>query len=449
MDKIASSIKVYKNTGWKLIQSGVTGLSELITMFVVAHWLELETYGALSLGISVIGGFQLFATFGIGHSTTKFIAEYKSKNEQKVNYFVLSGMFLNIMLGVIFGVLCFISSGYLSAMFSSDLQNILRIGALLLFFENLRTIFESIFRGFQSFKPPAIASVIARPLQVAIVSLAIFFGFGVTGAIVGMVCARIIASIFLFKKLDKHFFKNQKTLLHPDFRESFKSTAKYSLPIGIYILVYYLYSKVDVIFLGYFTNNKEVAYYSFANLFIFFPFLVLNAFGMAIGPLIAGEYAKRNKNRIQIIFEEATTISLFFTIFVTLAIFIISGPVIEHFFPKYKPSITLIQILCLYLPLVSLSAICDTGFLIPSGNASLLWKIISVGASLNIIADLLLIPKYGAYGAVLSTVIVRILVIPVMVYLTIQRLNLKFKIRAEYIFNAPKVMLQEVKRSFW
>lgn len=429
------SQKIFKNTGWKLIQSAATGVAEFLIMFILARWFKPETYGLLALGLSIVAVFKLFASAGIPNSTTKFIAEYKGTHDEKARYFVFSGLFMGVCLGILASTICFVGSGYISILFSNGkLRSFLQIAALLIVFENLMVMLEAVFRGVQDFRVPAVATIISRSLQIGLIFLVLYLGSGINGVVGAMIGGVVIAIVVLLIRLPLLFSLKVKTLFYDQFIKTCKQNFQYSILIGIYIFAYYFFSEMDIIFLGFFSDSREIGYYRLARQFYLLPVAVFIAQGMAIGPFVASEFGKKNREILQVVFEKAQTFCLAFVLPLAFGLFAFSGLIVKRALPDYEPAVILIRIFSILVLFTAISKICELGFLIPTGNASLLAKVVLAGGILKVILALLLIPKYAALGAALATLIAQGATIFIILYLTLSKLQLTYKIVPHYIY---------------
>ncbi len=440
--KTKSARKVVGNTAWRFLQLGVAGSVELATFFVLARWIGPERYGLFTLSLSILALFLLFANFGFGSSITRYIAHYLVTGRDRVGGVVRSGLVLGTGAGLLVGVACIIVAPYVARWYSmSELGVLLRVGALFIFLEAGRGVIEAIFRGFQNFRTAAVVSLVSRPLQMILVLEAVRSGFGVVGAIVGVVLGRLLAYVLLLGGLTS--VRNLRAMGpqgRPLLAQTFKEVASYAVPVALYSFVFYLYTDVDLLILGYFTSPEEVGHYHFAKLFFRVPVLVVSTCGLVVSPVVTGCLARGDRKRLQSAFEASETMTLTFVVPIAVLLFVAARPFIDGFFPEYAVCVPLVRIMSVFLLLIALNIICVAGFLVPTGNAPALAKVTAVGAVLNIGADVLLIPLYGALGAVLAMVIAQGIISIWIVRTTLTRLGLQFRIDFAYVRLLPRLL---------
>lgn len=166
-----------------------------------------------------------------------------------------------------------------------------------------------------------------------------------------------------------------------------------------------IYNWLDKIMLGIIVQSTAaVAFYAYAENIINLPKGILSALDTVMLPRISNLAAK---NRIGEGVQSMRN-SLKFNIFICCALcFGIAGAApsfVPWFFgPEYTPTILLTMELALVMIPMSIVNIVQTQYLIPFHQEHIYIRSVSLGAAVNIILNLLLIPGYGASGAVIAT----------------------------------------------
>ena len=68
---------------WSLVGMICSKLLSVLATVIVARLLGKEAYGAMGMVISTMGAFAVLAGFGLGSTSTKYIAEYKQTDPAK------------------------------------------------------------------------------------------------------------------------------------------------------------------------------------------------------------------------------------------------------------------------------------------------------------------------------------------------------------------------------
>ena len=154
--------KIVRNTAYSLLEM----LLPFILMLVATPFLLLrmgtENYGLWNVALAFIGLLGIF-DLGMGTAVTKFIAEYLEKRDvQNISSTATTAIVLNALVGLVFTVILYWFSPWLSQLFSSTevptikIEIVFRLAALGLFPMLFENICLAIPKGFQDYKTPTL-----------------------------------------------------------------------------------------------------------------------------------------------------------------------------------------------------------------------------------------------------------------------------------------------------
>ncbi len=212
-----------------------------------------------------------------------------------------------------------------------------------------------------------------------------------------------IVSLLLYvylrwKKEFTYFFKNSL-----DFSNSL-SFMKQGLLFTILMAANVIYNKIDIIML-----EKEVGYYSGATRFIY-PFMFIStAFMTAVFPSLAKHAGDSiNFNKIQytaLYYLGGIGILLSTVLFLTADLIFIT-----FFDHKYDASIPVFKVLVWYLAIVFIYGSISNN-LVAKNKVRFLVILNIIMIALNIGLNFFLIPRYGAVGAAVATIVCEVIIL--------------------------------------
>ena len=360
----------------------------------VARYLGPEQFGLLSYAQSFVFLFTAIATLGLDSIVVR---ELVKDNSQR-----------NVLLGTAFalkliGSLCILPLLWFGVQFTSNDS----YTNLLIFIIASGTIFQSFnvidfyyqssvlskYVAFANTISLAISSIIKIVLILNQASLLAF-------AIVGVFDAVILSLGLIYF----YWQKTQHSLREWRFDKIVaKRLLSDSWPLLIGGLCFVTFSNIDIVMLKQLTSEKQVGLYSAAykltNLWYFLPGLLLSSLAPALinvkdDPV---SYDRRLELVTSFLFWIAFIIALFTTILSTYIILVTYGS-------QYKESANVIVILIWVNVFIYLNSSWNYSKIIENKEYSILY-FHGVAAILNIISNIILIPKYGAYGASVSIVI--------------------------------------------
>jgi O-antigen/teichoic acid export membrane protein len=272
--------RVIRGSFWALSGSVISKGFSLIATIIIARILGKLHYGELGIIQSTITMFTAFAGFGLGVTSTKYVAELRDNDPVKAGSIIASS---NLVAGI-FGFLITILFVILAPVISSDLlkapglSNEMRIGAIILFFSAVNGAQTGAMAGFENFKGIAKINVASGLITFPVQILLAYF-FSLKGAILGLgitVISQWILNFYLLRRTAEQY-KIRIRLKH-----SFRDISylwKFSLPAlmgGILVSISLWFANTMLV-----SNSNgfnEMAIFNAAsqwqNIVLFIPFAV-------------------------------------------------------------------------------------------------------------------------------------------------------------------------------
>ncbi len=371
-----------------------------IYRIAVARILSVAEYGMFNLLLS----FQFFAIIlgssAIAPTIAKFTAEYTAKKKD-LQTLVISNL-------VIFLVFSFIIIIFLSFFVSTIvLASIIAIPFILVF-----SIFTGYLLGRKKIFKMSISILASQVLRIGIsIFLILVISAEIFYAIFGSTLAYIIVAlfaVFYFLRIfgiinlnNKVSCVNKINKVKIDFNE-FKKVASFSSALLLVSVLNFSLAYLDIIVISLFRSDYELGLYSSASplsrAFLSF-FIALQAVML---PKFSEFHAKNNFAEIKKHIVYAYKISVYTLPLLLLAV-ALSEDVIEIFFgSKYVGASKAFEILLLGAYIFGFFSI-NSSLLQAANMQNRLVYAMSVATVINIVLNMLLVPKYGIEGAAFAT----------------------------------------------
>lgn len=182
-----------------------------------------------------------------------------------------------------------------------------------------------------------------------------------------------------------------------------------------------IYTHMDTVMLGFLATDADVGYYNAAIKIKQILVSLVTSLGVVLFPRASyyvehGEteqFARISKKALNFVFLVAIPMMVYFTIYARQGIIFLSGN-------AYEASIKPMQIVMPTLLFIGLTNILGMQMLVPLGKEKVvLWSEV-VGAIINLIVNILLIPRFVSSGAAIGTVVSEFAVLVVQ-YIVLQR----------------------------
>lgn len=185
--------RLAKGALWSLCGTAISRGMMLASLIIVARMLGKEGFGEFGIIKSTVGMLGVFAGFGLGLTANKHIAEFRDKDNEKAGRILSLSGFVAVFTGVIMGLLLVLFGPWLAknTLAAPHLGGLLKIAALILFFEAINGAQTGALAGFEAFKAIArvnfVVGIITFPLMVG----GVYFA-GLKGAVWALVVTRIL-----------------------------------------------------------------------------------------------------------------------------------------------------------------------------------------------------------------------------------------------------------------
>jgi O-antigen/teichoic acid export membrane protein len=391
-----------------------------IGSIIVGKLLDPSELGYITIAMTLPYTLLLLRDWGVDSALINFLARYKSKNNNTMIKNILrAGSLLQVSLGTILCLICFLSADFLASnVFSPDqpevaqtLTIMIQVASLTIFGGALIATSKAIFTGLEKMKCYSLNLISQSSIKSVLSISLVLAGFGAFGAVIGYTVASMATGILGFSIVYFLFYKKvQKKDNSPlNLVGNLKPMLKYGLPIsfaeslGGLLLQFY---KFLMIFYttSFFIGNYQAAF-NLTTLIGFFTFPITTM----LFPAFSKFNAQNDLNNLRLLFQSSIKYVALLVVPVTFAFMVLAEPLT---FTLYKSSY---QIAPLYLTLLSiaflykgLGSITVDNFIKGQGRSivtlKLAFSVIAVGVPLGF----LLIPTFGIIGLIATMLVAEI-----------------------------------------
>ncbi len=409
--------RIAKNTGVLFVAQVITYLLSFFITIYTARYLGVEGFGILSLALSLTLIFNVFTDLGLSTLAVREVARVKSLTKKYLGNFAVMKLFLAFLT---FGLITITVNliGY-----SKEVDIVIYLITISVILTSFSGIFNSIFQAHEQMEYQALSSIINSFLLLIGILIAIYFHL----SIIIFAAVYIIASIatliycviiYLWK------FSLPKFEIDPHF---WKLTLIAALPLSVSALFSVIGFNIDTVLLSILKGNIAVgvytAPYKLMTALIFIPAV----FTSAIYPVLSNFYVS-SKESLSISYKKSFKYLIILSLPIAVGTTLLSNKIILIIYGSpFAPSIIVLQILIWTIPLIFLSYF--SGTLLASINKqNLLFKLTGIGMIINIILNLIFIPKFSYVAASIITVITELFAVVISIHYLSQfvcNINLK------------------------
>lgn len=398
---------------WKILRGFISVLSSKIMMILIGflitpllvRLLGSANYGDYAFIMSLYGMIMIFVHAGADAGLRKFIAEDRQEHNWKESVF---GFYTRvaIIISLLISLIVLLTSVYgpIDSVLGEEFIPYFMLMSAIILFAQLFSMARSGLMGLQ-LEHYAEPLKITKSILFGIVGLIlVYYGYGVSGALLGQLVSTVIVAAGAL------YILHQRIPLSNIFAPTPRSVSRRNLLSYNFlaIIIVFLSSSLyhtDILLLQPLSGSQQTGYYraslQIAEFLWFAPIAIQTVFLYSTSKMWSNE----EFDKINLISSKVTRYTLLFTALLSIGLVALADPFIPLYFgAEFSASITP---LILLLPGVVCFAVARPIISIGQGKGTSGIRILifATGGSaiLNLLLNLLLIPRFGMHGAAVAT----------------------------------------------
>ena len=389
---MARSVKA--NYLFNLINSASQLLFPLITFPYASRIMMADGIGQVNFFQSIISYISLFTCLGIPMYAIREIAKVRD-NLEKMTRTTVEILLLHAFL-TLFGYIIVAAICMTVAKVQTDIPLFL-ILSVSIFFTAIGC--EWFYQGIEDFKYVAIRGIVVKTVSVLLLFLLVkskedilWYGaytvFGVLGG-----------NIFNFIRLRKYLHREMIDVhtLHP------LRHLRPALHVFVLNVVISIYLQLNNVLLGFMKDAEAVGYFTAATKIMVITMSISSSLGTVIMPRSSNLIAEGKVDEFRILIQKSYDFVLALAMPLTVGLIFISPSVILLLSGEgFAPAVLTSQIVASNILMVGLSGVMGAQVLYPLGKINIVVSCTFIGAIINVLLNVLLIPNYGHNGTAVA-----------------------------------------------
>ncbi|MCF0115574.1 MAG: oligosaccharide flippase family protein [Erysipelotrichaceae bacterium] len=402
--------KLLKNYIYNILYQMVKIVIPLITLpYTYAH------IGAATLGISdfaynISGWFILFGVLGVNTYGNREIAKVRD-NQDELNR-TFWEIFWMKMLNMVLAGACYLV--YVT-FFVSKNQFIYYLTGLSILAS--ATDICWLYYGVEDFKKASIRNIIVKLVGVALILTFVKTPEQLWLYVIFTCGSELLGQLIMFLQL-KQYIQPTKISLKDAYKHHFKATFALFVPT----IAISVYTMLDQTMIGFLHSELHLNYYktsmSFIKMFLYF----ITSIGEVILPRMTNVYynSESGEDKAKALINTTMKIAMLLALPLCFGMIGVASYLIPWYAASAPELAPLIMLGCPIIIFISMSNVTGIQYLVPTGNYSVYSRSVVIGACINACVNAALIGKFGAYGAIIGSIIAEFMVTLVQ-YLSVRK----------------------------
>ncbi len=257
---------------------------------------------------------------------------------------------------------------------------------------------DAVLAGFERLDISAGGKVLNQLMFVLLGGLVLWAGFGYYGLIIATLCGVGVMTVICWRGA-------VGLGVRPDAPAPgvWLKLLKASFPFGVIGFALGLSYKFDTLLLNIYRGDAETGFYNAAYNLVFSAVLISNVLNTALYPSLSRQSVNDPSN-LHKSYQRAMRYLMVASLPIAIGIWALAGKIVPFIFTEgYTPAIPALQIVIWVVPLMFASEFLGYVVLI-SGMESRAARAVLISTGVNIIINLILVPRYGLLAAAVMTV---------------------------------------------
>jgi O-antigen/teichoic acid export membrane protein len=396
---------------------GLTGITMLFLDFQIilllpflTKLLGVSAYGIWSQINATIMVLSTAALFGCGYAILRFLAAEDQSKQISKQFF--SAMALTFVTAFIFATSLFLLAEPIASWLLSDVSAayFIKLASILIVIIALNQVVYRYFEVFRKITSYSALVIVQSVLEIFLVFYLLFQGYGLTGVIVASVIIKSLMFLIGFALV-----KSQVKFAMPDL-EVIEKYVRYGAPLMTIPIFTWIIHSSDIYIIGFFYGATQVGFYSAIYILSKVIYIFMGPLTFILYPAVFKAWDKKNFDEVKTYLSYSMKYFLMLAIPSSFGIYILAEPILRlmtttEFVSKSFLFPFILFGLVVYktmdVPLVVLNAL---------KKVNLIAKLFLSSAILNLILNVILIPRQGILGAAIATLFTYIFMSLVVFY---------------------------------
>jgi stage V sporulation protein B len=402
-----------------------------IGTIILGLYISEGDYGLYTVALVPATTFLLFQDWGVSTALTRYCAKYRSTNEkEEQRKIIVAGLIFEVATGIALTVVSVLLANFIASTVYGKPESafLIAVSSITILMSAIGTATGSIFVGFEQMKLSSGRGVISALTYTLIAPLLVFFGYGAMGAVIGFTVSSIINAaisvvllyLFIFRKLP-HSKTNNSSIYR-----TLKPLLKYGIPLSIGGILGGLSSPIYSFLMAHYISNVTIGNYKIATNFMTLLSLLVIPISTVLFPAFSKIDPKKEKDLLKTLFESSVKYTVLIVIPATLAMIVLSKPLIGTIYGSKWPDAWFFLALSAVYNLLVLIGWRSMNALLPAvGETKLLMNLSLLGLGVSIPLAFFLIPTLGILGLIIGSQLSGLPVMFIGLYLSWKRYGVK------------------------
>ena len=287
------------------------------------------------------------------------------------------------------------------------------------------------FYGVEDFKKASIRNIIVKCLGVFLIMTLCKTPDDIWLYILINVGSELVGQAIMFVQL-RQYLTFEPISLKEAYRNHFKATFQLFVPT----IAISVYTMLDQTMVGTLYNKDHVQYYQTSMNIVKMFLMLITSIGSVMLPRVTNVFYndEEGAKKAEAYIGTTMKISLLLALPMCFGMMSIARSFMSWYIPVWPILPDLIMLGCPVIILISMSNVTGIQYMVPTGMYNQYSASVIAGSCVNFLINLFLIPRYGAYGAIIGSIVAELAVTSIQLFLIRRSVQFHFLQRSYFIY---------------
>ena len=387
-----------KHFAWSFLNTFLSKGFSFVFSIILGNLLLPEELGVFLTFVLILSYFVTIFSFNLGGGIVHKLNN--SRETEYRNHYFSAGLVLMAGFSLFACFLFLMAQDFILQAFNiSNAANILVMIIGLIPLNMFREYLNRVLQADLKFKRLTVINLISVITQVIVTVFLIYQGKGIAGVIYGLYAGAIIGLFSLIPL----FIPNYKLVFNRHTFYSSKNLVRFSGLIFVGSIAVLLDKRIDMLFVAHFLDTESLAVYNYALKFSLIFLLIGNSISRVTYPKLSKSFSNDAHQNTNKLFNFSLSFSFLLLSVLSMAVLFNADIIVDALLPSYYLK-AVPFLLILFIGVIPKAVVSSVGTIfsakgIPSVSAKLNWVMLGM----NVVLNILLIPRLGLYGAAIAT----------------------------------------------
>lgn len=397
---MSHKVSIIKNTAWLFTAEAVGTVLLSIGGLLLARLWGNVTYGIYGFALSFVSLFGFLIEFGL----PTLLINQLSQRRDELQHFIKNYTAFKVVLAIV--AFSLITLAVCLTDKTAGVKTIVILIAGNTIIGSFMSFYYGVFRAFERMKFEATLKMVFNALTLVLIAAVLIGHWQLRSYVLASMALTVLNLIVLLRLLGRTHALFGAKLDLPFIRRTFRQ----AVPLALSTVFISIYFSLDTVMLSFWKDDATVGWYTADYRVVFLLMTFINLFFATTFPVIS-RLLDRDRQAVRVILAMSLRIIVTLVLPATIALSMLAPQFVDLIFgASFAPGAKALSIL-IWAVLLSGISIVYSNTVLASGHTTVYAVGTAVGASLNVLLNFLLIPRWSLNGAAIATIAAELIVL--------------------------------------